>query len=62
MSNLWPDIYPDSESINYGSGDYGIKYQDNPDDQEQEEAVLVTRRKSSRLRLGDQTALRQIKS
>ena len=61
MSDLWPDIEPDSESINYGSGDYGIKYQDNPDDQEQEEAVLATFRNPRRLILGDKRALQLLK-
>ena len=62
MSDLWPDIEPDSDSSNEGSGDEGIKDQDNPDDQEQEEVLLVSRRNPMRLIRGDQRALRQIKS
>ena len=62
VSDLWPDIEPDSDSSNEGSGDEGIKDQDNSDDQEQEEVLLVSRRNPMRLIRGDQRALRQIKS
>ena len=31
--DLWPDIESDSDSIDDGSSDEGIKYQDNPYDQ-----------------------------
>ena len=62
MSDLWPDIAPNSDSSNDGSSDYGRKYQENPDDQEQEEVVLFTHRKPRRLIQVDQRALRQIKS
>ena len=36
VSNLWPDIEPDSDSRDDGSSDEGRKDQENPDDQEQE--------------------------
>ena len=36
VSDLWPDIKPDSDSSDDGSSDEVSKYQDNPDDQEQE--------------------------
>ena len=36
VSDLWPDKEPGSDSINDGSGDEGIKDQENPYYQEQE--------------------------
>ena len=62
VSDLWPDIEPDSNSRDDGSSDEGIKDQENPYDQEQGEVVLVQRRNPRRLRRGDQKALIQIKS
>ena len=61
VSDLWPDIYPDSDSSNDRSSDEGIKDQDNPNYQEQEELVLVPHRNSRRLRRGDQRSLIQLK-
>ena len=52
MSDLWSDIYPDSDSSYYGASDEGSKYQDDLDDKEQEEVVLDPRRKPRRLRRG----------
>ena len=62
MSDLWPDIEPDSYSSDDGSGGEGIKYQENPYVQENEEVILVPLRKPIRLRRGDQIALSQLKS
>ena len=62
VSDLWPDIEPDGDSIDGGSRNEGIKYQENLEDQEQEEVVLVTQRNPRRLRQGDQISLRHLKS
>ena len=62
MSGLLPYIEPVSDSINDGSSDEGGKYQENPDYQEQEEVVLVSRRNPRRIRGGDLRPLSQIKS
>ena len=59
---LWPYIDPDIESSDDGASDEGIKEQENPYNQEQEEVVLVPRRNPRRLRRGDQISLSQIKS
>ena len=44
VSDSWLDIEPDSDSRDDGSSDEVSKYQDNPDDQEQEKVVLFPRR------------------
>ena len=53
MSDLWPDIDPDSDSINDESSDKGSKYQENSDYQEHEEVVLFPHRNPRRLRGGN---------
>ena len=55
--DLWPDIEPDSDSINYDPNDEGIKDQENPDYQEQDEFVLIPRRNPRSIRRGDQREL-----
>ena len=60
VSDLWPDMYPDSDYNYYESSDEGRKYQENPDDQEQEEVVLVPRGNPINLRQSDQRALRHL--
>ena len=62
MSDLWSDIYPDSDSSDSGSSDEGIKYHENQYYQEQEEVVSVLSRKPRRLRRGDQRSLWHLKS
>ena len=62
MSDLWTDIELDSDSSYDGSRYEGIKYQENPEDQEKEEVVSVPRRTPMRLILGDQRSLRHLKS
>ena len=62
MSDLWPDIDPDSDSSNYGSWYEGIKYQDNPENQEQEKVLLFPHMNPRSLIQGDQRALNQLKS
>ena len=62
VSNLWPDIEPDSYSIDYGSSDEGRKYQENLEYKEQGEVVSVPCRKPIKLIQGDQRELRLIKS
>ena len=61
VSDLWPEIEPNSDSRDDGASDEGGKYQENPDDQEQEEAVLATFRNPRRLILGDKRALQLLK-
>ena len=62
MSGLWPDIDIDGEFSDDGSNDEGIKNQKNQDYQEQEELVLVPRRKPLRIKCGYQRELIQLKS
>ena len=62
MSDLWPDIEPDSDSSGGGSSNEGSKEQDNPEDQEQEELILYSHRNPRRLIRGGQRELRQTKS
>ena len=62
VSYLWSDIELDSEYIDDGLTDEGIKYQEKLDYQEQEEVVLVPRSNPRRLIRGDQIALSQLKS
>ena len=61
VSDLWPDIYPDSDSRYYVFSDKGSKYQENQYDQEQYEVLLVPHKNPRRLRKGDQIALIQLK-
>ena len=62
MSDLCPDIEPDSDSSNDGSINEGGKDQEKPEYQEQKEAVLVPCRNPRRIRRGEQRSLIQIKS
>ena len=62
MSDLCPDIEPDSDSSDYGSSDEVIKYQENTDYNEQEEVILVPLSNPRRLRRGDKKALQLLKS
>ena len=57
MSDLWTDIYPDSDYSTDGSSDEGSKDQDNLDCQEQE-VVSDPRSNTRSLRRGDQRSLR----
>ena len=61
MSDLWPDIEPDSDSSDYGSRYEGIKNQDDLDDQEQEVVSYKHRNTRSIIR-GGQRSLRNLKS
>ena len=61
MSDLWQDINPGSDSSDDRSSDERIKYQYNPDDQEQEKVVSVPCRNPRILRCGDQRALQLYK-
>ena len=61
MYDLCPDIEPSIESSDGGSSNKVRKYQYNPEDQEHEEAILVTRRNPRRIKWGDQRALRHLK-
>ena len=61
MSDLWPDIEPDSESSVDRSSDKGRKYQEDLDDQEKEEVVSSTLRNPRSIRKGDQRELRNLK-
>ena len=53
VSDLWPDIDPDSDSSDDGSSDTVRKYQENPDDKEKEEVISVPCRNLRRLIRGD---------
>ena len=62
MYDLCPDIEPDSESSDDGSSDEVSKYQEIPDDQEQEEVIPVPRRNPRILRQGYKRSLQLLKS
>ena len=62
VSDLCPDIDPDSYSIVDDSSDEVSKYKENPDYQEQEEVLLIPLRKPIRIRRGDQRSLSHLKS
>ena len=61
MSDLWPDIEPDSESSVDRSSDKRRKYQEDLDDQEKEEVVSSTLSNPRSIRKGDQRELRNLK-
>ena len=48
-SDFWTNIEPDSDSSYGGSSDEVIKYQDNLEDKEKEDAVFLLRRNTRRL-------------
>ena len=62
VSDLCPDVYPDSDYSDYGSSEKLSKYHGNPDDQEQEEVVSVTCRNPRSIRRCDQRTISHLKS
>ena len=61
LSDLWLDIYTDSDSSDGGSSEELRKYQYNPDYQEQKEVISVPRKNPRRLRQDDKWTLQMLK-